>query len=206
MWGYGSKKKVDVINVRLLCNGYLSDCNKNILKSCISAGILQKTLLVHWIRYRHGTYSDIKYLYKQSNLVHLKTGNSSLSYHSMLVKQGYLSDVTLQQGFVLILCLCCFGSCKTKGKCFVVCFIPRPASRRDCSSEMCDVYWRTGPWRPCTAACGNGFESRKVDCVHRKNGKVLADQYCMWKRRPMTWQRCNITSCGSMQIFGYYSH
>ncbi|KAM5170849.1 ADAMTS-like protein 3 [Mantella aurantiaca] len=72
----------------------------------------------------------------------------------------------------------------------------RPASRRDCSSEMCDVYWRTGPWRPCTAACGNGFQSRKVDCVHRKNGKVLADQYCMWKRRPMTWQRCNITSCG----------
>ncbi|XP_068131428.1 ADAMTS-like protein 3 isoform X2 [Hyperolius riggenbachi] len=82
----------------------------------------------------------------------------------------------------------------------------RLASRRNCSSEMCDVYWRTGPWRPCTAACGNGFQSRKVDCVHRKNGKVLADQYCVWKRRPMTWQRCNITSCGSMQIFGYYNH
>ncbi|KAM9312600.1 ADAMTS-like protein 3 [Gastrophryne carolinensis] len=72
----------------------------------------------------------------------------------------------------------------------------RPASRRNCSSEMCDVYWRTGPWRPCTAACGNGFQSRKVDCVHKRNSKVLADQYCTWKRRPMTWQRCNITSCG----------
>ncbi|XP_075714192.1 ADAMTS-like protein 3 [Rhinoderma darwinii] len=72
----------------------------------------------------------------------------------------------------------------------------RPASRRNCSSEMCDVFWRTGPWRPCTAACGNGFQSRKVDCVHRKNGKVLADQYCVWKRRPSTWQHCNITSCG----------
>ncbi|XP_075064006.1 ADAMTS-like protein 3 [Mixophyes fleayi] len=72
----------------------------------------------------------------------------------------------------------------------------RPASRRNCSSEMCDVYWKTGKWRPCTAACGSGFQSRKVECVHRKNGKVLADQYCVWKRRPSTWQHCNITSCG----------
>ncbi|XP_063305045.1 ADAMTS-like protein 3 isoform X1 [Pelobates fuscus] len=72
----------------------------------------------------------------------------------------------------------------------------RPAARRNCPSEMCDVYWRTGPWRSCTAACGNGFQSRRVDCIHRKNGKAVADQYCVWKRRPTTWQHCNITSCG----------
>ncbi|KAM4747336.1 ADAMTS-like protein 3 [Rhinophrynus dorsalis] len=72
----------------------------------------------------------------------------------------------------------------------------RLVARRNCSSDMCDVYWRTGPWRPCTAACGNGFQSRKVDCVHKRNGKVVADQYCVWKRRPTTWQHCNVGSCG----------
>ncbi|KAG8440565.1 hypothetical protein GDO86_006347 [Hymenochirus boettgeri] len=72
----------------------------------------------------------------------------------------------------------------------------RPSARKTCSSEMCDVYWRTGPWRPCTAACGKGFQSRKVDCVHKKNGKVVADQYCVWRRRPTSWQHCRATSCG----------
>ncbi|MEE6503271.1 hypothetical protein FKM82_004785 [Ascaphus truei] len=72
----------------------------------------------------------------------------------------------------------------------------RPAARRNCSSEMCDVYWRTGPWRPCTVSCGNGFQSRRVDCVHKKNHKIVADQYCAWKRKSTTWQHCNVTSCG----------
>ncbi|XP_066557584.1 ADAMTS-like protein 3 [Amia ocellicauda] len=72
----------------------------------------------------------------------------------------------------------------------------RPVSVRNCSSELCDVQWRVGAWRPCTAACGSGFQSRRVDCVHRKNNKTLADQYCAWQRRPVTWQHCNVTSCG----------
>ncbi|XP_069481103.1 ADAMTS-like protein 3 isoform X2 [Ambystoma mexicanum] len=72
----------------------------------------------------------------------------------------------------------------------------RPLSRRNCSSEMCDVYWRAGPWRPCTAACGNGFQSRRVECVHKKSSKAVTDQYCSWRRRPMTWQHCSATSCG----------
>ncbi|XP_008163635.2 ADAMTS-like protein 3 isoform X1 [Chrysemys picta bellii] len=72
----------------------------------------------------------------------------------------------------------------------------RSAVRRNCSSEMCDVYWRTGPWRPCSVDCGSGFQSRRVNCVHRKNNKAVADQYCGWRKRPMTWQHCNVTSCG----------
>ncbi|XP_064421989.1 ADAMTS-like protein 3 isoform X2 [Latimeria chalumnae] len=72
----------------------------------------------------------------------------------------------------------------------------RPVSSRNCSSEMCSVYWKTGPWRACTAACGNGFQSRRVDCIHTKNNKMVADQYCGWQKRPMTWQHCNANSCG----------
>ncbi|XP_059362386.1 ADAMTS-like protein 3 [Carassius carassius] len=72
----------------------------------------------------------------------------------------------------------------------------RPSSVRNCSSEMCDVHWKVFPWRMCTAACGSGFQSRRVECVHRQNKKTLPDQHCAWQRRPSTWQHCNITSCG----------
>ncbi|XP_039515359.1 ADAMTS-like protein 3 isoform X1 [Pimephales promelas] len=72
----------------------------------------------------------------------------------------------------------------------------RPSSVRNCSSEMCDVHWKVLPWRTCTVACGSGFQSRRVECVHRQNRKTLPDQHCAWQRRPVTWQHCNITSCG----------
>uniref|UniRef100_A0A8C7TQD0 ADAMTS like 3 n=1 Tax=Oncorhynchus mykiss TaxID=8022 RepID=A0A8C7TQD0_ONCMY len=73
----------------------------------------------------------------------------------------------------------------------------RPVSVRNCSSELCDVHWRVGPWRACTAACGSGFQSRRVDCAHHRSGRTLADQHCTWHRRPATWQHCNATTCGS---------
>uniref|UniRef100_A0A8D0C6X9 ADAMTS like 3 n=1 Tax=Scleropages formosus TaxID=113540 RepID=A0A8D0C6X9_SCLFO len=73
----------------------------------------------------------------------------------------------------------------------------RPMSVRRCSLERCSVQWRTGPWRVCSAACGSGFQSRKVECVHRRSRKTLADQHCAWKRRPITWQHCSATSCSS---------
>uniref|UniRef100_W5N5E8 ADAMTS like 3 n=1 Tax=Lepisosteus oculatus TaxID=7918 RepID=W5N5E8_LEPOC len=72
----------------------------------------------------------------------------------------------------------------------------RPVSVQTCPSEMCNVQWRAGAWRPCTAACGSGFQSRRVECVHKKNNKTLADQHCAWQKRPITWQHCNATSCG----------
>uniref|UniRef100_A0A673JIS7 ADAMTS-like protein 3 n=2 Tax=Sinocyclocheilus rhinocerous TaxID=307959 RepID=A0A673JIS7_9TELE len=73
----------------------------------------------------------------------------------------------------------------------------RPSSVRNCSSEMCDVHWKVFPWRTCTVACGSGFQSRRVECIHQQNKKTLPDQHCAWQRRPSTWQHCNITSCGS---------
>ncbi|KAJ7311057.1 hypothetical protein JRQ81_006655, partial [Phrynocephalus forsythii] len=74
----------------------------------------------------------------------------------------------------------------------------RPTTRRNCSSEKCDVYWRTGPWRPCTADCGSGFQSRQVGCIHWKNKRPVVDQSCAWRKRPATWRHCNVTPCGSM--------
>ncbi|KAG5270363.1 hypothetical protein AALO_G00191800 [Alosa alosa] len=73
----------------------------------------------------------------------------------------------------------------------------RPVSAQNCSSDACDVHWRVWPWRLCTVACGSGFQSRRVECVHRQTNKTLADQQCTWQRRPISWQHCNITSCSS---------
>ncbi|XP_056590739.1 ADAMTS-like protein 3 isoform X2 [Triplophysa dalaica] len=73
----------------------------------------------------------------------------------------------------------------------------RPPTTRNCSSELCDVHWKVLPWRTCTAACGSGFQSRRVECVHRQKKKTLPDQQCAWQPRPVTWQHCNITYCGS---------
>ncbi|XP_044205848.1 ADAMTS-like protein 3 isoform X1 [Thunnus albacares] len=73
----------------------------------------------------------------------------------------------------------------------------RPVSVRNCSSDLCDVQWHPGAWRACTVVCGSGFQSRRVDCVHRRSGKTLADQHCAWLQRPSTWQHCNTTTCGS---------
>ncbi|ELK18320.1 ADAMTS-like protein 3 [Pteropus alecto] len=74
----------------------------------------------------------------------------------------------------------------------------RPALRRNCSSGACDACWRTGPWRPCTAACGRGFQSRKVDCVHRSSCRLVADRHCAQGAKPSSWQHCVGPSCDSM--------
>ncbi|XP_039714407.1 ADAMTS-like protein 3 isoform X2 [Pteropus medius] len=74
----------------------------------------------------------------------------------------------------------------------------RPALRRNCSSGACDACWRTGPWRPCTAACGRGFQSRKVECVHTSSCRPVADRHCARDAKPSSWQHCVGPSCDSM--------
>ncbi|MFT7797234.1 ADAMTS-like protein 3 isoform X1 [Arapaima gigas] len=71
----------------------------------------------------------------------------------------------------------------------------RPSSVRNCTWEVCANQWRTGPWRACSTDCGSGFQSRQVECVHRRTGRKLANQQCAWQHRPVTWQHCNVASC-----------
>uniref|UniRef100_A0A8C4DI15 ADAMTS-like 3 n=1 Tax=Dicentrarchus labrax TaxID=13489 RepID=A0A8C4DI15_DICLA len=94
----------------------------------------------------------------------------------------------------------------TNGSSYTDCALwDRPASVRDCSSDLCDVEWRPGAWRACTVVCGSGFQSRRVDCVHRKSGRTLADQHCAWLQRPSTWQHCNTASCECKDTTQYCS-
>uniref|UniRef100_A0AAV2LUS0 ADAMTS-like 3 n=1 Tax=Knipowitschia caucasica TaxID=637954 RepID=A0AAV2LUS0_KNICA len=71
----------------------------------------------------------------------------------------------------------------------------RPLSYRNCSSDLCSVRWRPGPWEGCSAPCGGGFESRRVDCVQLRTGRTLAQQHCAWIQRPPTWQPCSNDNC-----------
>ena len=68
---------------------------------------------------------------------------------------------------------------------------------RNCSSGACDACWCTGPWRPCTSACGQGFQSRKVDCVHTRSCKTVAERRCEPGKKPSSWQHCLGPSCDS---------
>uniref|UniRef100_UPI00398F4A74 ADAMTS-like protein 1 n=1 Tax=Pristiophorus japonicus TaxID=55135 RepID=UPI00398F4A74 len=72
----------------------------------------------------------------------------------------------------------------------------RPLSTQNCTSDVCTVQWRSSSWTPCTSSCGNyGFQSRRVECVHLHTNKQVREQFCLWKQRPVTWQRCNIIPC-----------
>ncbi|ERE80745.1 A disintegrin and metalloproteinase with thrombospondin motif 16 [Cricetulus griseus] len=70
----------------------------------------------------------------------------------------------------------------------------RPAFRRNCTSGPCETCWRVGPWKPCTVACGRGFQSRKVDCIYTGNCKPMADRHCV-QMKPASWRHCLGPSC-----------
>ncbi|XP_060473503.2 ADAMTS-like protein 3 [Panthera onca] len=71
----------------------------------------------------------------------------------------------------------------------------RPTLKGNCSSGACDTCWRPGPWRPCTAACGRGFQSRRVDCVHTRSCWPVAERHCVQKKKPASWRHCVRPSC-----------
>ncbi|XP_058521521.1 ADAMTS-like protein 3 [Ochotona princeps] len=73
--------------------------------------------------------------------------------------------------------------------------IQRLTLRKNCSAGNCDVCWRPGPWRACTVACGRGIQSRRVDCIHTRSCKPVAERLCLQKRKPTSWRHCLGPSC-----------
>uniref|UniRef100_A0A673TDK1 Ig-like domain-containing protein n=1 Tax=Suricata suricatta TaxID=37032 RepID=A0A673TDK1_SURSU len=71
----------------------------------------------------------------------------------------------------------------------------RPTSKGNCSSAACAACWRPGPWRPCSAACGGGVQSRRVDCVHARSCRPVAETRCVRGRKPASWRHCSLTVC-----------
>lgn len=79
----------------------------------------------------------------------------------------------------------------------------RPAFRRNCTSGPCEACWRVGPWKPCTAVCGRGFQSRKVDCIHTGSCKPVPDRHCV-QMKPASWRHCLGPSCDSTYPSRYH--
>ena len=76
-------------------------------------------------------------------------------------------------------------------------FHHRPIGQRNCLLGACDACWRAGPWKPCTTACGRGFQSRKVDCVHPGSCKPVTKTRCAPGKKPASWRHCLGPSCDS---------
>ena len=80
----------------------------------------------------------------------------------------------------------------------------KPVTNRTCVGNSC-AQWRLGPWKECSASCGNGTQVRNVSCEHhdedmcRRHAKPLTTQACHgipcpeWKTGE--WSECSVT-CG----------
>lgn len=74
----------------------------------------------------------------------------------------------------------------------------RPATSRSCSSDKdCTAKWFTGPWSPCSEACGHGKQSRQVVCMKRvRNENVLTlESQCPPQDRPISQKSCQLMEC-----------
>lgn len=59
----------------------------------------------------------------------------------------------------------------------------------------CDYTWSTSEWTSCTAPCGGGKETRKVQCFNTIEGKSYSDEYCQGLPKPAAEQPCNTAPC-----------
>lgn len=71
----------------------------------------------------------------------------------------------------------------------------KPQATQSCETERCESSppkWVSGKYRACSAGCGGGDQSRKVQCIH--DGKVVQESKCS-ETKPQTTRRCNEEPC-----------
>lgn len=68
-----------------------------------------------------------------------------------------------------------------------------PVASRSCTpTEACT--WTTGDWGPCSVTCGEGVQTRAVNCTDGNGGRV-ADSQCEAASRPAVTQTCTPGAC-----------
>lgn len=77
--------------------------------------------------------------------------------------------------------------------------VNRPAAQEQCSPKNCTYEWLTTPWSDCSKSCGNGKQTRSVECVMYVNPTeyVLSNQ-CSEGNKPVvpdTSKSCNSFVC-----------
>lgn len=77
----------------------------------------------------------------------------------------------------------------------------KPAVLEQCSPTNCAVRWQTTPWSDCSKSCGNGKQTRKVECVMDITPtEYLQSDNCSDANKPnvpITLKSCNSFACFS---------
>lgn len=90
-------------------------------------------------------------------------------------------------------------------------FVHKPSLEIEtCNTQSCDYKWMPGPWKMCSAPCGNfGTQTRHLYCVHSSYNEseiinsneleayriILRPSFCKDHQRPHVEQECNRKSC-----------
>nr|XP_023024406.1 papilin-like [Leptinotarsa decemlineata] len=75
---------------------------------------------------------------------------------------------------------------------------PRPPKEQKCNVGKICAKWHTGPWKPCDHLCGDGKQTRKIQCYIEKEGKIelLEDAECeAIEPRPIEAKKCKLRPC-----------
>ncbi|XP_028922029.1 ADAMTS-like protein 3 isoform X2 [Ornithorhynchus anatinus] len=68
-----------------------------------------------------------------------------------------------------------------------------PAMFRTCNPDPCPPRWHTSPWRPCSATCAVGIQTREVRCL-RAGDSPAPDDACP-EDKPNVLKACNQLDC-----------
>ncbi|XP_034968720.1 papilin isoform X1 [Zootoca vivipara] len=76
----------------------------------------------------------------------------------------------------------------------------RPRSIQPCNMRQCAA-WTTGPWSECTASCGEGIQTRTVNCMSELGSRTL-EVACLTQPKPSHTQSCTGENC--IQEIGWH--
>ncbi|KAL4238993.1 A disintegrin and metalloproteinase with thrombospondin motifs 9 [Mactra antiquata] len=74
----------------------------------------------------------------------------------------------------------------------------KPQYRRSCNDIPCiseTFTWAFSDWRPCSVTCGEGIESRRIDCRMVGNNGRVTDDKCSPNGKPVDRRRCSMAPC-----------
>ncbi|XP_065189279.1 SCO-spondin-like [Sycon ciliatum] len=80
-----------------------------------------------------------------------------------------------------------------------VCLPAKPDMRRECGRIDCSPEWRELPYRPCSATCGGGTQTRRVYCEQltaEGSLQTVGDEQCP-QPRPALERGCGASNCDS---------
>ncbi|KAK1788812.1 hypothetical protein P4O66_002621 [Electrophorus voltai] len=74
--------------------------------------------------------------------------------------------------------------------------LDKPPDVEQCNTQPCpgSAFWHRRPWKPCSATCGVGVQTRDVYCRWKGHGRMRAEM-CDGGMRPRNLQPCSLPGC-----------